>query len=80
MSDAEKVDNAMKHAANLAVLWRQGAMPYVPTPPLAETAMTLADEVERLRELMRRALPTVDSRQTDYAEEYRSACLPNNVI
>lgn len=80
MSNAEEVENALKHAANLAVVWRQGALPYTPTPPIAETAMVLADEVDRLRELMRRALPTIESRCTDYAAEYRAACLANHRI
>jgi len=31
-------------------------------------------EVERLKALMRRALPTIESRITDYADEYKVAC------
>lgn len=31
-------------------------------------------EVANLKRLMRRAIPTIDSRETDYAEEFKAAC------
>lgn len=34
----------------------------------------LTAENAKLKRLMRRAIPTIDSRETDYADEFKAAC------
>lgn len=38
----------------------------------------LRQDIEECRTLMRRALPTIESRITDYEDSYRAACTPAN--
>lgn len=40
----------------------------------------LKQDLAECRHLMRKALPTIDSRETDYADDFRAACEANKVI
>ena len=38
----------------------------------------LKQDLEECRHLMRKALPTIDSRETDYADDFRAMCEAND--